>query len=70
VAVGDGAAAAGKERVDLLTQQTAALREQLARLCAALELCEAGAKEQEVRIADLGRRLKVALARKADELQR
>jgi chemotaxis protein MotB len=55
---------------DLLGQQVAALREQLLRLNAALEASEARAEEQKLEIARLGERLNVALARKAEELQR
>jgi chemotaxis protein MotB len=63
-------AAVERERVDLLNQQVAALREQLALISAALELSEARGKEQKVEIAELGKRLNIALARKVDELQR
>jgi chemotaxis protein MotB len=57
-------------RVELLTQQVAALREQLTRLSGALELAEKQVKEQEVQIDELGRRLNMALARKVEELNR
>ncbi|MGF1595064.1 MAG: peptidoglycan -binding protein [Kiloniellaceae bacterium] len=57
-------------QVTLLNRQLAALREQLARLSDALELSEERSKEQEVQIADLGRRLNVALASKVQELAR
>ena len=63
-------AAAERGRVDLLNQQIAALREQLARVSAALDLSEAKVKDQKVQIGDLGKRLNIALARKVDELQR
>lgn len=57
-------------RVDALNREIAALREQLARLAATLEAAEAKAKQKDIEIADLGRRLNLALALKADELQR
>jgi chemotaxis protein MotB len=57
-------------QVTLLNRQLAALREQLARVSEALELSEAESAEQEVQIADLGKRLNVALASKVQELAR
>jgi chemotaxis protein MotB len=57
-------------QVLLLNRQIGALREQLARLEAILEVSEAANKEKEVQIADLGRRLNVALATKVQELAR
>ena len=57
-------------RADILTRQLAALREEMARLNAALEASEAKSKEQQVQIADLGRRLNLALASKVEELAR
>jgi chemotaxis protein MotB len=57
-------------QVTLLNRQLAALREQLAQVSEALELSEAKNKEQEVQIADLGKRLNVALASKVQELAR
>lgn len=57
-------------RVELLTQQVAALREQLKRLAGALALAEKQVKEQEVQLDELGRRLNLALARKVEELNR
>ena len=59
-----------RARVALLNQQIAALREQLARLSAALALEESKVEEQKVKIAELGQRLNVALARKVQELNR
>lgn len=59
-----------RTRVALLNQQIAALREQLARLSAALALEESKVEEQKVKIAELGQRLNVALARKVQELNR
>lgn len=63
-----GAALAAE--ADLLTQQVASLREQLARLNAALDASEARVNAQTIELARLGERLNVALARKAEELQR
>ncbi|MGF1628485.1 MAG: peptidoglycan -binding protein [Kiloniellaceae bacterium] len=57
-------------QLTLLNRQLAALREQLARVSEALELSEAQSAEQEVQIADLGKRLNVALASKVQELAR
>src|SRR3546814_15665173 len=57
-------------QVTLLNRQLAALREQLAQVSEALEISEAENKEQEVQIADLGKRLNVALASKVQELAR
>lgn len=57
-------------QVELLNQQLAAMRRQIAALEAALETSESRDKESQTRIADLGRRLNVALARKVQELSR
>lgn len=54
--------------VERLSNALNALREQLARLNAALEASEQRDKEQQAVIADLGRRLNVALAAKVEEL--
>jgi chemotaxis protein MotB len=59
-----------ERKVNLLNRQIAALRRQLATLNAALEASETLNEEQEVQIADLGRRLNVALASKVQELAR
>src|SRR5258707_1261498 len=59
-----------QDRVDALNQQIAALRDQLQRVSAALELTEGKSKDQQVQIADLGRRLNLALASKVEELAR
>ena len=84
-AVGAGGAAAAatseldKERqlsaqaasqVDILNQQIAALRRQLAAIEGALDASETKDKEAQARIADLGSRLNVALAQKVQELAR
>jgi chemotaxis protein MotB len=57
-------------QVLLLNRQVLALRQQLASLATTLDLAEAANKEKEVQIADLGRRLNVALASKVQELAR
>jgi chemotaxis protein MotB len=57
-------------QVELLNQQIAALRRQLAALEEALEASEARERESQTRIADLGRRLNVALAQRVQELSR
>jgi chemotaxis protein MotB len=57
-------------KVELLNQQLAALRLQLASLQEALEASEAKDKESQAKIADLGQRLNVALAKKVQELNR
>jgi len=57
-------------QVMILNQQVAALRQQLADLSATLDLIEAENKEKDVQIANLGRRLNVALASKVQELSR
>ncbi len=62
--------AQARARIDLLNQQILALRQQLERIGKALEVAEKQAAEQKVVIADLGRRLNVALASKVEELQR
>lgn len=59
-----------RSEADLLNQQLASLREELARANAALEASEKLTAEQKVQIADLGKRLNVALAGKVEELQR
>ena len=57
-------------RADLLTRQIATLQEQLAKLNAALEASETKARESQVQVADLGRRLNAALAGRVEELSR
>ena len=60
----------GKQRdtLDLLNQQIAAIRNQLAGLNEALEAAERKDEKNQVRISDLGKRLNVALAGKVQEL--
>lgn len=57
-------------QVEALNQQIAALRRQLATLEAALQVSQSREGESQTRIADLGRRLNVALAIKVEELSR
>lgn len=57
-------------KVEMLNQQLAALRLQLNSLQEALEASEAKDKESQAKIADLGQRLNVALAKKVQELSR
>jgi chemotaxis protein MotB len=57
-------------RIDLLNQQIAALRRQIAALEDALDASENRDRESQARIADLGKRLNVALAQKVQELSR
>jgi chemotaxis protein MotB len=57
-------------QVELLNQQLAALRRQLAALEGALQTSEVRDNESQARIADLGRRLNVALAQRVQELSR
>jgi chemotaxis protein MotB len=55
-------------QVALLNQQLAALRTQIGALEQALNASEAGASESKTQIADLGRRLNVALAQRVQDL--
>lgn len=55
-------------QVELLNQQIAALRRQLATLEAALEASEQRDRESQAQIVDLGKRLNAALAQKVQEL--
>jgi chemotaxis protein MotB len=57
-------------QVELLNQQIAALRRQLASLEEALDVSEKKDKESQTRLADLGQRLNVALAQRVQELSR
>jgi len=56
--------------VQQLSVQIAALRDQLARIAAALDASEAKAKQQQGQIVDLGKRLNLALVGKVEELAR
>ena len=57
-------------QVELLNQQIAALRKQIAALEDALDASETRDRESNTKIADLGRRLNVALAQRVQELNR
>jgi chemotaxis protein MotB len=57
-------------QVELLNQQIAALRKQIGALEAALDVSEDRDRESNAKIADLGRRLNVALAQRVQELNR
>lgn len=59
-----------RREIELLNRNLAVLRQQLARLNAALEASEAKASEQEIKIVSLGKRLNEALASKVAELAR
>jgi chemotaxis protein MotB len=61
---------AARAQVEQLTASIAALREQLAKIAAALDVSELKAKDQQAQIAELGRRLNMALASKVQELAR
>ena len=60
--------AEARRQVELLNAQVAALRLQLAKIEAALEVSELKSKEQGAQILDLGKRLNAALATKVQEL--
>lgn len=70
VEVQKDAAASALARIDLLNQQIAALRRQMAALEDALNISEKRDAESQARIADLGKRLNVALAQRVQELTR
>jgi chemotaxis protein MotB len=57
-------------QVELLNQQIAALRRQIAALEGTLDTSEKRDRDSQVRIADLGQRLNVALAQRVQELSR
>src|SRR6478752_6366374 len=57
-------------QVDLLNQQVAALRSQIAAIEVALQASETKDQSSQTKIADLGRRLNVALAQRVQELNR
>ena len=60
---------AALNQVDLLNQQLAALRLQMAMLAQALDAAQAADAKDNVQIVDLGKQLNEALARKVEELQ-
>lgn len=59
-----------QSQVELLNQQISALRRQIAALEDALEASENRDRESQTKIADLGKRLNVALAQRVQELNR
>jgi chemotaxis protein MotB len=59
-----------QRQVDLLNRQLLALRDQLSQIEQALEVAEQANKNKDVQIADLGKRLNLALAGKVEELAR
>lgn len=59
-----------RSRIALLARQIAALRKQLQRIGALLEASETKTAKQQVQIADLGRRLNLALAARVEELSK
>lgn len=59
-----------RSKVDELNEAVAALRQQLAQIMAALDLSKSTVEQQKLQIADLGKRLNVALANKVQELAR
>ena len=59
-----------RAEIALLTQQTTALKDQMAALSAQLDVAERVAEEQNVQIVTLGKRLNAALATKVQELSR
>jgi chemotaxis protein MotB len=66
----DAKLSAAQTTIDQLNQQILALRQQLQQIAAALDASEAKSKDQQVQIADLGKRLNAALASKVEELAR
>ena len=59
---------AARTQVEELSAQLGALRDQLAKIAAALDASEAKVKEQQGQIVDLGKRLNMALVNKVEEL--
>ena len=66
----EGDTKAARKDVEQLSAQLAAMREQLARIAAALDASEAKVKQQQGQIVELGRRLNLALVNKVEELAR
>lgn len=60
----------GRAQIALLNQQMGALREQMQKVSAALDLAESSGRDQNAQIANLSTRLNTALASKVEELQR
>src|SRR5580704_9362769 len=59
---------AARAQVELLTAQIAALKDQLAKVAAALDVSNNTVKEQQGQLVELGRKLNLALATKVEEL--
>ncbi len=57
-------------QTELLNRQIAALREQLAQISTALDIAKQDVSDKDLKIADLGQKLNVALANKVNELAR
>ncbi len=57
-------------RIDRLTAEASALREQLRRVASALQLAETRVEEQEVELADMAERLNLMLVERVQELSR
>lgn len=62
--------ASATAQVELLNRQLGAVREQLAQLATALDVAKQDAADKDVKIADLGKQLNLALASKVNELER
>ncbi|MGA8278368.1 MAG: peptidoglycan -binding protein [Rhodanobacteraceae bacterium] len=62
--------AAATAQVELLNRQFAALRQQLADLSNALDIAKHDVSARDIRIAELGKQLNVALANKVNQLER
>ena len=62
--------AAGAAQMELLNRQLAALNEQLGKIQAALDIANKDIAAKDVKIADLGKELNIALANRVGELER
>ena len=58
-----------RAQIELLNQQVAQLKDQMAAVAKALDLAEAEGRDKDTQIANLGQRLNTALAAKVEELQ-
>ncbi|MFT3792656.1 MAG: peptidoglycan -binding protein [Rudaea sp.] len=57
-------------QVELLNRQLAAVQEQLKQITAALEIANKNVKDKDVKIAELGKELNIALANKVNQLEK
>src|SRR5690348_1344961 len=57
-------------QIELLNRQLAAVQEQLRQISAALEIANKNVKEKDLKIADLGKQLNIALASKVNQLEK